>query len=189
MNILEKIDGALLDICKQFSSQAQRLIGINNFTIARFFLWTGYFVVCPSIILRKEIDELPNVILGLVVTTLIAFYVSIRIIRKYQNLYRQGHANRARLDTSWLRLFFFGAMIGFVIFAFPRFFLELFGNLPDEEYDKITSDSILIVTVVNIILLPVYFSSVEPDPPSKSKARKLLDKLRSFGRTPLPSPA
>lgn len=165
MNIIERIDEVILDSVKNVSSFVQRLVGLNNFSQARIAIFVATVLGITDIFMESTF--IFKLVFDIVLT-LAVFFSIFRTIGRVELVQKPQFKNPLREMT-----------LAFVFryLLYGLFFLYLVYPI-----------SVLLNGRMFFLVIAICLMSIEPDSPSQSKLEKFVNRLRSFGRTPLPSP-
>jgi cytochrome c oxidase subunit IV len=182
-DIMGKIDIYLLELFGRVSRMIYRWVGITNFHLAKFFLCVTLFSVLSnawSDFCFKKAVILPTI------NILVSFFVTYKlwdVITYRQRTCVPGIKNpgQIRFGESFVRVIVITQVFIRAVFL-PRDFLVC-----KTPYDYIALN--LINTMYVTLLIILYLMALDPEPPSESKLRKGLNKLRdTFVSEALPAP-
>jgi hypothetical protein len=173
------IDCVLLICTKKIAGTLYRLIGVTNFDIARTLVYVCIIVrLCSFIISKKERSFLwSGISTGLEILVMITCISLYFLINKTEKQVSLGFANRNRFVFEKPRKVFL------LFFPLSLFILQLYlrefasGRVLTLEDVGILGKNVI---STNILLLILYFSSIEPEPPSESKLKKLFGKIKEM---------
>jgi hypothetical protein len=187
MDIIKKIDSHLLVKTKHISKKLHELCGIHHMNIAKnlLIISCSLIVICLGIYLVAMIKDLFMVI-AILCTMIFAVKFSLFVWKILVINYlktQKGTLNKSRIEILGPR--FFSLVFGFV-------FLIL-------DILRFQNSSNVIMLILSIIFsvglhfilfsIAIYFGSIEPEPPSESKVKKICKRIQGwFESEPIPEP-
>ncbi len=161
-----RIDQKILNLTQRFSDWVQSLFGITSFDIAKYF-------IIPTIVLLQITDDVLDIINGksttflMTVWALSVAYLVPKQINKIKNLVISNPTSRNPLE-----IILIGPRCQLLIFLpmFTFFFLSI-----------VKLEIGVLITLVNtfLLLFNLYLMCCTPKPPSKSKIKKAIEKIKS----------
>lgn len=171
MNMLIKLDNYLLGVTKSGARVIYLLIGIDNFKLAHICVFVGIAIRLFVIYMRS----VPKNELAIGLGFLIIFMSLLNLF------FEERHTHPDILNPSRIT-----RRPSRVIWLWTSFIL-LFITFDGKQNIK---DIMSYLSMIFMFVMPLYLFSIEPEPPSESKLKKLMSSIRSiFSSNPLPQPA
>jgi len=185
MNLLYRIDEILLGYTEHLARFIYRWIGVNNFGMSKYVLiFSGLLQVMYAIIQNEFVKklEVTNWFIVCVFLVIILLFWTIIVLR-YEKCIKYDTKNSAEPELRLIRTQFTFISVFMVGVSYP---MDIFYGPAFE----ILSSSCFGFSLV-FLTSAFFFASINPEPPSKSKLQKGIDKLKDsrLFPSPLPSPA
>jgi hypothetical protein len=177
IDLIDYLDGLLLESCRKWARLSQRLIGCDTFVLGKFFAVLGlsYFVFkhLLFILCFRTLVIAPT---GLLYVAVYGFLL--KVFWNSGTRYKPGFPNRNR------KMELAQVLRGMVLVMFLIRAITALSSIA--QHPLLLIFELMDFGEVGCMLLFASFMSVEPDPPSESKLRKLLNKINSM-LSPLPA--
>ncbi|MEY4440590.1 MAG: hypothetical protein RLY49_216 [Candidatus Parcubacteria bacterium] len=188
MNPLKFLDSLILFITKKIARWIYLLFGINNFLIARILIVFSVVVYGFAIVFRWHSNSATLWSFALSPFGLLALFSQYYLAHRAEVKYKRGFANINRINFFFLRLYFL-ITTPFILLGTASKVAGIMNGQSKDVYLDLAGLFDNTAFIIGLLIVS-YLISIEPEDPTDSLLKKLLQKFKSlFDVRAIPQPA